>query len=94
MAEINIEKMAHDAAKKAIQELKDNGVFVARWIPCRQQLPKDNERVLAYIFGEPEIMFRRGGLWNTEEYCLEDYEDRDDEPIAWMPLPKPYESEG
>lgn len=35
MAGINIEIMARDVAEKAIQNLRDNGVFVGRWIPVK-----------------------------------------------------------
>lgn len=43
MAEINIEKMAQNVAEKAIKELRDNGVFVGRWIPVSERLPtKEN----------------------------------------------------
>lgn len=41
MAEINIEKMAQNVAQRAIQELRDNGVFVSRWIPVSERLPED-----------------------------------------------------
>lgn len=41
MAEINIEKMAQNVSKKVIQELRDNGVFVGRWIPVSEELPKE-----------------------------------------------------
>lgn len=44
MAEINIEKMAQDVAQKAIQELRDNGVFVSRWIPVKFRPLSDEEQ--------------------------------------------------
>lgn len=49
MAEINIEKMAHNVAQKAIQELRDNGVFVSRWIPVSERLPEKNMRCLVTV---------------------------------------------
>lgn len=41
MAVINIEKMAHNVAEKAMRELRGNGVFIGRWIPVSEGLPKD-----------------------------------------------------
>lgn len=46
MAELNIEKIAHDIAEKAIQELKNNGVLAGRWIPVSERLPEDIKPVI------------------------------------------------
>lgn len=46
MAEINIEKMTQNVAEKAIQELRDNGVFVGRWIPIKTRPLTGEEKVL------------------------------------------------
>ena len=43
MAEINIEKMGQNVARKAIQELRDNGVFIGRWIPLKTRPMTDEE---------------------------------------------------
>ncbi len=32
----------------------------------------------------------KDGKWHTEDFTLE----MDENPAAWMPLPKPYEGEG
>ena len=55
MAVINIEKMAQNVAQKAMQELRDNGVFVSRWIPVSERLPEDLEPVnITWVNHEPE----------------------------------------
>ena len=106
MAELNVDKMAKSIAERAIQELKDNGVFVARWIPVSEGLPeKDGEYLLYgkviedeenYIFiGDYDSCAEAFGYW-------QDYYDPstlgyvDGElleyasVIAWMPLPERY----
>ena len=58
MAEINIEKMAQNVARKAMQELRDNGVFVGRWIPVSEGLPKELEPVnITWINHNPESYY-------------------------------------
>ena len=108
MAEINIEKMAQDVAKKAIQELRDNGVFVGRWIPVKDRLPQKGE------YGDVLVTFipTAGILWATVmiarysdlmgiakpcfhigEVGKKSFENITPQVIAWMPLPKAYETQ-
>lgn len=93
MAEINIEKMAQNIAKKAIQELKDNGVFISRWIPVSEGLPKDYETVIAYVDREgvyPETRYSKEFGWEWAYESGADYWEELEEVKAWMPLPAPY----
>ena len=61
-----------------------------QWIPCSEKLPEDDEQVFVYLFDDsPYIAWFCGGRWHTEEFTL----DKDEEPAAWMPLPKPYKEE-
>jgi len=82
MAKIDFEKMAQDVARKAVQELRDNGVFAGSWIPVSERLPEEDGSYLActddgYI---ATLRFNRtmelGWLLNAHV-------------IAWMPLPEP-----
>ena len=41
MDKIDIEKAAQNVAKKVIQDLMDNGVFIGRWIPVSERLPEE-----------------------------------------------------
>jgi len=88
MAEINIEKMVQNVTQKAMQELRDNGVFVSRWIPVSERLPEESlnsvigwdayrERCVfvQYIGGHFQISGR------NESFDI----------VAWMPLPLPYQ---
>ena len=58
------------------------------WIPCSERLPKKDEQVFVYLFNDlPHIAWVCEGRWYTEEFIL----NEDEEPVAWMPLPEPYQ---
>ena len=62
------------------------------WIPCSERLPEDDTEVLVYLFENnksPYIAWLSDGRWYTEYFEVE----REDEPVAWMPLPEPYKGE-
>lgn len=63
-----------------------------RWIPCSERLPEDNTEVFVYLFDHhsPYIAWVVDSRWYTEEFEIE----IENEPIAWMPLPKPYRKDG
>lgn len=91
MAEISIEKMAQNAARIAMQELRGNGVFIGRWIPVSESLPVKGKQVLCCnkqgsVFTSA-ITYRNAymiayGMITFGQHC---------DVIAWMPLPEPYE---
>ena len=57
------------------------------WIPVTERLPEDNTEVFVYLFdNQPYIAWICDGHWRTEEFEVE----RENEPVAWMPLPEPY----
>ena len=56
------------------------------WIPCSERLPEKDKEVLVYLWESPYIAWIYDGEWHTEEFNV----DKDDEPIAWMPLLEPY----
>ena len=83
MAEIKLDEMAQVVAKRAIQKLIDDGVFVGRWIPVSERLPEDSGYYLT------TTMF-------SEVYCdywTENSFNRSEAIIAWMPLPESYKAE-
>lgn len=55
-----------------------------RWIPCSKRLPEEDGYYLVTNskWGAP---WREITLWMTDGWSS------NNEPIAWMPLPKPYE---
>ena len=60
------------------------------WIPCNDRLPEDDTEVLVYLFENnksPYIAWLSDGRWYTEYFEVE----REDEPVAWMPLPEYYQ---
>ena len=98
MAEINIEKMAHNVAEKAIQELRDNGVFIVDWIPVSEGLPKDSGEYFVTVIDEDDETYKHTGIaWyaHPKDYDVEEGDWRDlmidEKVIAWMPLPPCYE---
>ena len=95
MAEINIEKMAQRIAKKAIQELRDNGVFISRWIPVSERLPEEYKTVIASTeYGVyPEARYSEEDGWEWAYESGADYWEELVEVKAWMPLPEPYKAE-
>ena len=66
------------------------------WTPCSERLPEEETDVFV-CNANGDIEISRGSLYNTE---VKDYfiwhttRWRFGEPIAWMPLPKPYQEEG
>jgi hypothetical protein len=97
MAEINIEKMAQNVAKKAIQELENNGVFVGRWIPVSEGLPKvadcyavtrqiGSDLIVDACFFDGINTWHNDNRINHERNYLTNI-------VAWMPLPEPYKAE-
>ena len=62
-----------------------------RWIPCSEKLPEDGTEVFVYLYHNPTpyIAWIVDSRWCTEWYEV----DREYEPLAWMPLPKPYRKE-
>ena len=94
MAELNVDKMAKSVAERAIQELKDNGVFVARWIPVSERLPEDSGEYLVSIIDEYDGNYEAVGVTWLKDYDTKESKWRvlgiDETVIAWMPLPEPY----
>lgn len=62
-----------------------------RWIPCSERLPEDGIEVFVYLFNQPSpfIAWIEDTRWHTEYFEVE----REDEPIAWMPLPEAWKGE-
>lgn len=63
-----------------------------RWVPCSERLPEEDAEVLVYLFDRPSpyIAWINDCCWFTEDFQVE----KDNYPIAWMPLPEPYMEEG
>jgi hypothetical protein len=72
---------------RELKELREQ----TRWIPCSERMPQDGIEIFVYLFDRPSpyIAWLEDTHWYTEDFEVE----RDDEPVAWMPLPEPYKSE-
>ena len=85
MAELNIDKMAQNVAERVMQELRDNGVFVSRWVPVSERLPEEY-----CLFCDID-----GDVYYGHIYCnkwwAEGQDDRIKNVVAWMPLPPSYQ---
>lgn len=74
----------YDAMWMAIEALKEQ-----QWIPVSERLPEVDKEVFVYIYNMPFIAWvDKNGEWNTETFTLDKELEKDDEPIAWMSLPK------
>ena len=62
-----------------------------QWIPVSERLPEDGTEVFVYLFDLPSpfIAWIEDTRWYTEDFEVE----RENEPIAWMPIPEPYRAE-
>ena len=87
MAELNTEKMAQNI----INDLREQGVFIGRWISLEEYgypTPEDEYKKF--------LVFDNKGEITIQEFLL----SLDEEPqpyftgwrnvVAWMPLPQPY----
>ncbi len=93
MAEYNMVTMSQNIAKKVMQELRDNGLFVSKWISVSEKLPEENVWVLVTVEQSgkryQEIMRR----YKYREAWTDNIDYYTDEITAWMPLPEPYTAE-
>ena len=96
MAEFSMDKMAKAVAERAMEVLKENGVFVGVWTPVSEGLPKEDGQYLItvkykHVDGYDDIYAEHGewydGRWDT--FCFGHCGEVED-IIAWMPLPEPY----
>lgn len=106
MAEIDIEKMAKICADavldsyeyqgKTIREwiniIADQDQKFGKWIPVSEELPKENEAVIAStkygVYPEARYIKEYGWEWAYEAGA--DYWKELENVTAWMPLPKTY----
>ena len=74
-----------DAIRMAIKELKQSE---QKWISCSERPPEDGTEVFVYLFErkDPYIAWVEDCRWYTEDFEVE----KENYPIAWMPLPEPY----
>lgn len=91
MTEINIEKMAQNVAEKAIQKLRDNGVFVGRWIPVSERLPEESSNYC--LCCDKNGYMAIGFISKYSKEWVFDDDEAYMKVVAWMPLPEPYKAE-
>jgi hypothetical protein len=96
MAEANLEKLGQELAERILEDIKDHGEFIAKWITVSEKLPEDYQRVLITIknyhgdnvvrvaqYYKQRNIFKvteNGEWWKVGEVGL----------LAWMSLPEPY----
>lgn len=81
-----IDRMLHKGAmtKEEHDKILRN---IPRWIPCSERLPEKNCRCLTTndAWGAFEVDWN---AWIDGQWLYPN-----EEPVAWMPLPEPYEEE-
>ena len=80
--------ISEEAIDMAIEALEQT-----RWIPCSERLPDDSDYYLVTTsWGDVEqIWFAHKKDYDIAE---SEWRETDDNPVAWMPLPKPYREDG
>ena len=86
----NISLMCKDMLDYLEQESK-----TGRWIPVTERLPEDNKTVIASVeYGVyPEAKYTKEYGWEWAYEAGADYWVKLEKVKAWMPLPKPYDSQ-
>ena len=59
------------------------------WILCSERLPETGQEVLIWYYNRPYIAWHDGEEWRTDDFSI----GADERPLAWFPLPEPYEGE-
>lgn len=68
------------------EEIAMKAIGQTTWIPVSERLPENDDDVLVQMTdGSMMVDFRAA---SSSGWC---WAEKDDLPIAWMPLPKPYE---
>lgn len=82
-----------EALMMGIEALKDDvpDTNVGKWVSCSERLPEDGTEVFVYLFErkDPYIAWVEDDRWYTEDFEVE----KENYPIAWTELPKPYREE-
>jgi hypothetical protein len=107
MTEINIDKMAQNAAEVALDSFKYQGKTIREWIkiiteqdqkfgvwiPVSEGLPEENKAVIASTKHGvyPEAKYTKEYGWEWAYEAGADYWRELKNVTAWMPLPKRYE---
>ncbi len=89
--------MGQNGAQRAIKELRDNGVFVGRWIPVSERLPEKSGYYWC-TFGGTNLTGRDYYTTKSDAEKLFDEPEeytgwRSQNVVAWMPLPLPWKGE-
>lgn len=85
--------MTQNAVAELCEVLRDNGIFVSRWIPVSERLPEERQTVIAStkyrVYPEARYIKEYGWEWAYEAGA--DYWKELEGVTAWIPLPNRYE---
>lgn len=96
MAELKLD--INKMMKGFIDTATKQGLFVGRWIPVSERLPKPGEYegdVDKYYLVQNEYGDMMVARYTHSEYWEQIFQTKPiaDEIVAWMPLPEPYKTE-
>jgi hypothetical protein len=96
MAEANLEKLGQELAERILEDIKDHGEFIARWIPVSEKLPEDYQRVLITVVNYHGDNVVRVAQYYKQKKTFKVTENGEwwkvgeEKLLAWMSLPDPY----
>ena len=88
MNKSSIDKVAQDVAF-----IRDEGIYIGRWIPVSEKLPEENKQVLIQYRTRYRDDVNLFDVTSRTDYNYWQGIGREIDVIAWMPLPEPYKAD-
>ena len=93
----NLIGMVEDSNEADYDTALKMGIEAMKWIPISEEKPLEQQRVLVTRRYGKNYYVETGEFWG-ETWCgdMDEYKihaEKHSEPIAWMPLPKPYRAD-
>ena len=86
ITELPMDKNDVEALNMAIKALERS-----RWIPVSERLPRAEQYALITVYNQTKMCWYKNGIFVDGEQNA--YTKENEELVAWMPLPEPYEAQ-